>query len=70
MSYRFNQVEAQETLAGNLKFMDGNPYIKNSAEINISGVQFASLEPDMQLLPSDGKNIICGTDTYFDPAIQ
>jgi hypothetical protein len=70
MSYRFKQVEAQESLAGNMKFMDGSPYIKNSATINLSGMQFASFEPNMQLLPSDGTNIICGTDTYFDPVIQ
>lgn len=46
--------------------MDGNPYVKNAAITNSSGVQFANIEPDMQLLQADDSNIICATDTYFD----
>jgi len=46
--------------------MDGTPYIKNSAENNVNGVQFAGTEPTMVLEQSDGKNIICSTDTYFE----
>ena len=70
LSYRFNQVKAQKNLAGNLKFMDGSPYIKNSAENNVNGVKFAAIESTMKLKPSDGKNIICATDTYFEPKNQ
>jgi len=66
-SFRFNQVSGQDSLAGNLQFMDGSPYIKNAADNNISGLQFANIEPGMQLIASDGQNIICATDTYFDP---
>ena len=70
-SFRFNQVETPlDDLAGNLKFMDGNPYIFNTADLGVSGLQFANIEPGMQLLPTDNKNTICATDTYFDYAIQ
>lgn len=66
-SYRFNQVVApQQDLAGNLKFMDGNPDIYNSADLTT----FPVIEPGMQLIESDGKNIICATDTYFNPKTQ
>lgn len=57
-------------MQGNLKFMDGSPYVKNAAIINSSGVQFANIEPGMQLLPADDSNIICATDTYFDYSRQ
>ena len=50
--------------------MDGSPYIKNSAENNVNGVKFAAIESTMKLKPSDGKNIICATDTYFEPKYQ
>ena len=53
-------------LAGNLKFMDGNPYIFNSASSNAGGIEFANIEPNMVLAKSDNKNLICASDTYFD----
>ena len=38
-SYRFNQViTPQDNLSGNLKFMDGNPYIFNTADLGVSGL--------------------------------
>ena len=38
-SFRFNQVETPlDDLAGNLKFMDGNPYIFNTADLGVSGL--------------------------------
>ena len=69
-SYRFNQVTNSPDLAGNLKFIDGNPFVKNTADTNINGIQFANIEPDMQLIPSDKQNIVCAVDTYFDPEKQ
>lgn len=65
-SYRFNQVPNHPDLEGNLKFMDGNPYVKNAAISNENGVQFANIEPDMQLIDANETNLICATDTYFD----
>lgn len=46
--------------------MDGNPDIYNSADLTT----FPVIEPGMQLIESDGKNIVCATDTYFNPTIQ
>ena len=50
--------------------MDGNPYVINNAEIVSGGIQFANIEPNMILEARDGSNIICATDTYFDPSKQ
>lgn len=69
-SYRFHQVPISEDLAGNLKFMDGNPNIYNNALINRRGLKFAVLEPQMELRETDGQNLICATDTYFNPVDQ
>lgn len=66
-SYRFNQVDVQEDLEGNLKFMDGSSDVYNSADIDTSGPKYPKNEPGMQLLPTDTNNIICATDTYFNP---
>ena len=63
-------MEASDDLSGNLKFMDGNPYVINNAEIVTGGTQFANIEPDMKLLARDPTNVICATDTYFDPSVQ
>lgn len=53
-SFRFNQVKTpQDDLAGNLKFMDGNPYIFNTADLGVSDLQFANIEPAMKLLATD-----------------
>lgn len=70
-SKRFNQINRDADLAGNLKFMDGNPYIFNSADTsNAGGIEFANIEPNMLLSKSDKKNLICASDTYFDPIAQ
>lgn len=66
-SYRFNQVPISDDLACNLKFMDGNPNIYNNALLNKPGLKFAVIEPSMELRATDGQNLICATDTYFDP---
>jgi len=51
--------------------MDGNPYIFNSADTsNAGGIEFANIEPNMLLSKSDKKNLICASDTYFDPIAQ
>lgn len=69
-SKRFTQIEKDENLAGNLKFMDGNPYIFNSAGSNTGGIEFANIEPNMILSKSDKTNLICASDTYFDQNAQ
>ena len=48
--------------------MDGNPYIFNSAESNVEGIEFATIESRMILGKSDLTNLICASDTYFDPS--
>jgi len=50
--------------------LNGNYYVKNSAEVQIGGLQFSNIEPTMQLIVSDGFNNICPSDTYFDPDTQ
>ena len=50
--------------------MDGNPYIFNSADSNVEGIEFATIEPRMILAQSDLTNLICASDTYFDPFEQ
>lgn len=57
-------------LAGNLQFMDGSPFVFNNAENNVGGVKFASEQPNMLLTKSDGLNLICASDTYFNPLDQ
>lgn len=47
--------------------MDGNPYIFNSADSNVEGIEFATIESRMILGKSDLTNLICASDTYFDP---
>ena len=34
-SQRFNQIKDDDNLAGNLKFMDGSPFIFNAAEYDV-----------------------------------
>ena len=46
-SNRFTQIEYDVDLAGNLKFMDGNPFIFNSAIKNNFGNEYANIEPKM-----------------------
>jgi hypothetical protein len=53
-----------------LKFMDGNRDVYNTADTNVSGPRYPKNEPSMQLLKTDLTNIICATDTYFDPAVR
>jgi len=60
----------QEDLEGNLKFMDGNRDVYNTADTNTSGPKYPKNEPNMQLLATDTSNIICATDTYFNPGVR
>ena len=69
-SNRFNQVENQDDLEGNLKFMDGSQDVYNSAESNTNGPVYPKNEAAMKLLPTDLSNIICAPDTYFNPENQ
>ena len=50
--------------------MDGNPYIFNSADQNLFGNEFANIEPKMLMDKPDLKNLICASDTYFDPEVR
>ena len=44
---RFNQVDIQDDLEGNLKFMDGNRDVFNSADSNTAGSKYPKNEPTM-----------------------
>ena len=68
-SYRFNQAELQYDLQGNIKFMDGSFDVYNEADTNTNGPRYPKNEPTMELLETDLSNIICATDTYFNPEI-
>lgn len=50
--------------------MDGSPFVYNSAENNVGGVKFATVQPRMLLGQSDNQNLICASDTYFSPMEQ
>ena len=50
---RFNQINQDADLAGNLKFMNGNPQIFNSADTDVDGKEFSTIEPRMILAATD-----------------
>ena len=68
-SFRFNQAPLQDNLEANIKFMDGSFDVYDAAETNAGGPRYPKNEPKMKLLTTDLSNIICATDTYFNPDV-
>ena len=69
-SDRFRQVDTdRDGLEGSIKFMDGSPKVYNRA-VTGQELQLEIVDHDMVNILSDKQNLICASDTYFNPDNQ
>jgi len=61
--HRFRQVAVTKDLIVNFKLMDGNPFVRNFADLDRISDPVEGLK--VKYFPSDGENIICAVDRYF-----